>query len=97
MNSGLIGAIIGSLIGLLGAGVGTYFSIKNTDGPKEKAFMIKVAIMIWICVLAFIGLMLIIPGNYKYLLWIPYVIALVVGIKILNRKQMEIQMDESDA
>jgi hypothetical protein len=70
MNSGLIGAVIGSIIGILGATAGTYFSIKNTDGPKEKAFMIRIAIIAWLAVLAFIGLTLVLSRYYKYLLWI---------------------------
>lgn len=41
MNTGLIGAITGVTIGCIGGIIGTYCSIKNTNGPKEKAFMVK--------------------------------------------------------
>jgi len=36
MNTGLIGGIIGGIIGVAGGIIGTYFSIKNTNGPKER-------------------------------------------------------------
>ena len=39
MNPGLIGGIAGGVIGIAGGLVGTYFSIKNTRGPRERAFV----------------------------------------------------------
>ena len=35
MDGNTLGGIIGSIGGVLGGLVGTYFSIKNTNGPKE--------------------------------------------------------------
>lgn len=96
MNSGLLGGIIGSLIGVLGGAIGTYLSIKNTSGPKEKAFMMKVSIVTWITVLTFVALLLTLPGTYKPLLWISYSVILALSIKAVNRKQIEIRRVESD-
>jgi len=33
-----------------GAAIGTYFSIKNTSGPRERAFMIASPFFTWIAV-----------------------------------------------
>lgn len=41
MNPGLIVGIIGGIFGISGGVIGTYFSIKNTNGPKERSFIIK--------------------------------------------------------
>jgi hypothetical protein len=45
MNSGiLIGIIFSVSLGVLAGAIGTYFSVKNTSGPRERAFMIRVSI-----------------------------------------------------
>ena len=53
MDAGLIGGIVGGVIGVLGGLLGTYFSIKNTAGPRERTFMIRVAVVAWLLVTAF--------------------------------------------
>ena len=45
---GLIGGIVGSAIGVLGAFIGTYFSIKNTRTSAERRFIVKCAIGMWV-------------------------------------------------
>ena len=42
MNAGILAGIIFSVsLGVLGGAIGTYFSIKNTSGPRERAFMVR--------------------------------------------------------
>jgi hypothetical protein len=41
MNSGILFSVS---LGVLGGVIGTYFSVKNTSGPREQAFMIRVSI-----------------------------------------------------
>ena len=95
MNPGLVGGIVGGVIGLLGGIVGTYFSIKNTAGPRERAFMIRVAVVAWIGITAFlIGLMML-PRPYNFLMWVPYAIALPLGIVWCNRRQRTIRAEEA--
>ncbi len=95
MNTGLVGGIVGGVLGLLGGVVGTYFSIKNTSGPRERGFMIRVAVVAWIVVTAFlIGLMML-PRPYNFLLWVPYAIALPLGIVWCNRRQRTIRTEEA--
>lgn len=95
MHPGTIGGIIGGLGGLAGGIIGTYFSIKNTNGPKERAFMIKACIIGWIGILVFLGLMYALPNPYRYFLWIPYGILLPIAIVTGNRKQQRIRQEES--
>ena len=92
---GLIGGIVGGIIGVAGGLLGTYFSIKNTNGPQERAFVIKVSIACWIFVLAFIFGMCLIPGFYKLLLIPFYAVGLVAGILLCNKKQTQIRLEES--
>lgn len=95
MDAGLIGAIAGSIIGLGGGAIGTYFSIKNTNGPLERAFMIKASTIAWVAIIVFIVLLLILPKPYNFLMWIPYGILLPLGIAKCNKKVAELRQRES--
>jgi len=95
MNAGLLGGIIGGIIGVAGGIIGTYFSIKNTKGPKERAFMIKVSALFWIVGIVFIALLLLLQSPYKWLLWLPYGIFLPISIRFVNNKLIQIKQEES--
>ncbi|MDD5007849.1 MAG: hypothetical protein PHC68_05515 [Syntrophorhabdaceae bacterium] len=92
---GWIGGIAGGIFGLAGGVIGTYFSIKNTNGPLERSFMIKSAVVCWIAILVFLGLLLGLPNPYRFFVWIPYSILLPLGIIFWNRKQQAIRQQES--
>jgi len=79
------------VIGLAGGVVETYFSIKNTNGPRERSFMIKSAVVFWIAILIFLGL----PNPHRWFMGIPYSILLLLGIIYGNRKQQAIRQAES--
>ncbi|MBT8349736.1 MAG: hypothetical protein KJO26_00645 [Deltaproteobacteria bacterium] len=95
MDIGLIGSIIGGVFGIGGGVVGTYFSITNTNGPLERAFMVKVSIIAWVAITVFIVLLLILPQPYNYLMWIPYGILLPLGIAKCNKKLAKLRQRES--
>ena len=90
-----IGSIGGGLLGILGGIIGTYFSIKNTNGPRERQFTIKASAVVWVAVTIFLILLLSLPKPYNTFLWIPYVILLPISIKYWNKRQIEIRRNES--
>ncbi len=89
------GGILGGLLGVLGGAIGTYFTIKNTNGPRERAFVIKGSIVCWVFVIGFIAGMLLIPQWYNLLLVVPYMILLILGIRKWNQIQFRIRQEES--
>ena len=89
------GVIVGVAGGLLGGVLGTYFTIKNTNGPRERAFTIKGSILCWVLVTLFVAGMCLIPSWYKFLLVIPYVVVLLFGIRKWNETQFRIRKEES--
>jgi Ca2+/Na+ antiporter len=91
---GLIGGIAGGIIGIVGGLIGTYFSIKKTNGPKERLFMIKISIIVWILVTVFLCLLLFLPAPYKWFMWIPYGIIMPLGIRYINKNQEKIKKIE---
>lgn len=94
---GWIGGILGAVLGTLGGAVGTYFSIKNTKGPRERAFMVRCAVIAWIAIFVFVGLLVLIPSPYRFLLWVPYGVVLPLAIRFCNRKQEAIRKAEGQA
>jgi len=85
---------IGGVIGLAGGAVGTYASIKNTESPRERQFMERTAIFVWVGVTLFVVLVFVLPSPYKWLIWVPYGVSLPLAIVSLNRKQREIRLQE---
>ncbi|HPR63371.1 MAG TPA: hypothetical protein PK014_04050 [Thermoanaerobaculia bacterium] len=95
MNPGLIGGIIGCVIGVIGGLIGTYASIRNTLGPKERAFAIRASIIGWIAAIIFLVLLFVLPSPWRYFLWVPYSILLPLGILYWNRTQQRIREEEA--
>jgi hypothetical protein len=94
MHPGIIGAIAGSVIGIFGGVVGTYFSIRNTNGPKERSFVMKASAVTWVAVVTFLCALLLLPAPYNHLMWIPYGLLLGFGIRKFNETQKRIRDDE---
>lgn len=94
MDAGTLGGLIGGVLGLAGGAIGTYASIKNTRGPRERQFMVRAAVAAWVGITLFLLLLFVLPNPYRWLVWIPYVVALPVAIISLNRKQQSIRLDE---
>ena len=95
MHSGVIGGIIGGGIGLAGGILGTCCSIKKTNGPRERAFMIKASAVFWIVGIIFITFLLVLQSPYKWFLWLPYSIFLPISIRFANSKLTQIKQDEA--
>lgn len=72
MHPGLVGGLVGGAIGLAGGILGTVISIRSTQGPRERAFLIRGCAFFWTIGLLFIALLLLLPSPYKWFLWIPY-------------------------
>ena len=94
MDVGTVGGIIGGILGLAGGAIGTYASIRNTAGPRERQFMVRTAIVAWVVVTLFLILLFVLPNPYRWLIWIPYGVALPLAIVSLNRKQQAIRSEE---
>jgi uncharacterized membrane protein YfcA len=95
MHIGWIGGIGGTVLGLAGGVVGTWFSIRNTNGPRERAFMVKSAAVTWLAIGVFLAVLLLAPTPWRFLVWIPYAILLPLGIWYFNRVQQRIREEES--
>lgn len=88
--------IIGGVLGTLGGFLRTYCSIKNTNGPRERRFMVREAVVCWIAVIVLLLLLFLLPRPYNFCVWIPYGILLPLAIVRGNRAQQRIRREEAD-
>jgi len=94
MHPGVIGGIVGAAIGFAGGLVGTYFSIRNTESPRERAFVIRAAIWLWAAVGTFLALLFLLPSPWRYLMWVPYGLFFPLAIIYWNKRQTNIRKEE---
>jgi fatty acid desaturase len=92
---GLIGGIGGALIGLIGGAIGTYASLKNAQGPRERSFLISVAVTVWLALGAFVASVFLIPAPYRFFLWLPWIVLLVWGVRVWQRRHTQIRAEEA--
>jgi len=95
MNYGLIGGILGTTIGVIGGIIGTTATIRNTNGPRERAFTVKASIIGWVIALLFVAGFILIPVPYNWGPWVVFIVLLPFGIRAWNRKQAQIRREES--
>jgi hypothetical protein len=91
---GLVAGIAGGVVGVMGGVVGTYFSIKNTKGPKERAFMIRAAAFCWFGASAFLTCLSLLPLHWSWLLWVVYLPPLFWFITKANMGQARAQVED---
>jgi RNA polymerase sigma factor (sigma-70 family) len=98
--SGISGAVLGPIVGLLGGIFGTWMSIKNTSSARERRFMVKMSIACWIALvlLIVVPLVLALTGvipKWAYLASFLLFFALLVPFIIRsNARQRQIQIEE---
>lgn len=93
-TAGLTPGITGAVLGLAGGLIGSYFSIKNTESPRERGFMIRAVAGFWLLLLAGLALAYCFPPARPWI-WVPITFAVLVGVPRLNRRQHQIRVKES--
>ena len=96
MDSGIIGAVIGTIMGVLGGAIGTYASVRNAQSDSERRYVIWWALAFWIGIGLFLGGMFIVSEPYRWLLWLPYSILLPLAINACNRGQAKFRVDQRE-
>lgn len=87
---GIIGTIVGGACGIAGAGFGTYCSIKAARGPRERGFIIRLAVATWVYALLFLAGLWISSNPYRHALWLVYVPVTIAAIRWGNAKCQQI-------
>jgi uncharacterized membrane protein YfcA len=93
MNIGLIGAILGSAIGIAGGLFGTYCSYRRAHSQRERRFVILASSAISVYVGLFLVVLFLFPQT-RPMIVIAYVCILVAGVGYMIRRQSKIQREE---
>jgi len=93
MDAGTAGGIAGGVVGCMGGLIGTYVSIANASGPRERALTIKFAAACWLWLAAVMALIVLLPRPWGQL-FIPLGPAPTLAIPWCNRKLAAAQADD---
>ena len=92
MAAGLAGGLIGAMGGVLG----TYVSLKNTRGRRERALAIRLAALCWVWLAAMAAWLLLLPRPWNQaavLLNLP----LLISIPRMNRRLARARAEDESA
>lgn len=96
--TGLTGAILGPIVGLLGGVLGCWCSIKNANSPRERRFVIKMVVLVWVLLVLLGGvpLILLLTGVIpRWSYWACFTAFFIVLLPLIfwgNARQRQIQI-----
>jgi hypothetical protein len=90
------GGLLGILLGLGGAFLGTYIPYRQAESPRQRILILKSAVFFSIFVLVFLAGLTWTPSPWNFLLWILYVFVLLVSIAWFNKRHLRIVEDDAD-
>lgn len=94
---GLYGGIAGGVIGTLGGLVGTAVGVANTNGPRERAFTVRCAVLICTAMAVCLSAAFLLPGQFRFVAMVPLFLALPWAIRAGNRRQEALRREEATA
>jgi hypothetical protein len=97
MEHWIIGVAVGAAVAVLGALVVTYLEVRNVKGPRERAFVIRSSVPIWVGVGIFIAVVGYLPHPFPMLLYALLLPWLFVGGRKRHEIQARIRREEAQA
>ena len=94
--TGLLGATLGSVIGVAGGLLGTWMALRNVACTAQRIFLRKAAVLCWLGVLTFTATTLLIPAPGKWLLWTAYGPLLLWFTRYANHTLVDLQTAQPD-
>lgn len=86
--------LLGVTGGLVGCAVGAYVTIKGAKSPRERTFWVRATAIMLLLAVAFAVAWVLTPGWYRFPLFIPYGIGLLLLVRYGNRRLAEIHREQ---
>jgi hypothetical protein len=97
MDAGMAGAVAGTVVGVMGGVVGTFSSIANAKGPRERALTIQLAAACWVWMAGLVFWLFVAPRPWGALA-VLWGLPLLMKIPKMNRRLAQARAeDESEA
>jgi len=97
MDSVIVGTyIVGVVIGVAVGTVGTYVGIKETKGPRERAFVIKETVLWWMASITYLFCLWLIPNPYIIYLSFFSFMAICAAVRSSKKRRTQIRSEESN-
>ena len=93
MNLGPVAAILGTILGCIGGCIGAYCSYKAANGPRARRFVVWASLALVVLISSFLVALSLLP-QLRACIWTFYIVALVFGIRFMNRRHSKIQREE---
>lgn len=61
----IIGLLL-TAVALLGGAIASYYNIRNSRGPKERAFVTKACVIAWAVILSMLVAVYLLPAPWRY-------------------------------
>ena len=85
MEPGIIGAIVGVVLGTLGAVIGTMASLRSAGSTAKRRYIVRWAFVFAVLIVVFLVALFLLPPPHHLWLWPLYAIALPILIFACNR------------
>lgn len=82
----LYAGIAGGVLGLLGGLAGTAVGIANTRGPRERAFAVRCAVLMWAAMAVCLTTGFLLPAPFGSLAMLPLFLAMPWAMPACNRR-----------
>ena len=89
--------LLGLCLFLLAVGVGllaSFHNVRNSKGPKEKAYVLRVCVIFWVLILSLLALVYYLPAPYRYIATFAYFVACPVFVYKTSKTHQLIRIIE---
>jgi hypothetical protein len=96
LDNPIASVLIGVTGGLVGCAVGAYVLIKRAKSAQERTFWRWAAAVMLLIAVSFAVAWVLVPGWYRFLLFIPYGAGLFLLVRYGNRRLAEVHREQPD-
>jgi hypothetical protein len=97
MEPWIIYVAIWTAVAVLGALITTYFSIRNVEGARERAFVIKASVLLWVTLGLYCAVVSFLPSPYPMFLFPIFLVFWTGGERKLRKMQAKIREEDAQA